>query len=113
MKLSPVERERLWIFVAAELARKRRQAGLKLNHPEAVALIADEVIEAARARKSYDEARAVGYSALSEDDVIDGVAEMIDRLQVEPLFDDGAQLVTLYYPIKDGNVGGVSDQEKR
>ena len=100
MKLTPVEKERLWIFLAAELARKRRAAGLKLNHPEAVALICDEVIEAARAGKSYDEARAVGFSALSEEEVLDGVADMVDRVQVEGLFEDGTQLVTLYFPIK-------------
>ena len=101
MKLTPVEQERLWVFLAAELARKRHAAGLKLNHPEAVALITDEVIEAARAGKSYDEARQIGYSALSEGDVIDGVSDLVGRLQVEGLFEDGTQLVTLYSPIKN------------
>ena len=84
MKLTPVEKERLWLFLAAELARKRHAAGLRLNHPEAVALISDEVIEAARAGKSYDEARAAGYAVLSEQDVLDGVEELVDRIQVEP-----------------------------
>lgn len=101
MKLTPVEQERLWIFLAAELARKRRAAGLKLNHPEAVALISDEVIEAARAGKSYDEAREVGYATLSADDVLDGVADLVDRIQVEGLFEDGTQLVTLHFPVKN------------
>ena len=101
MKLTPVEKERLWLFLAAELARKRRAAGLKLNHPEAVALICDEVIEAARAGRSYDEAREAGQAALGEDDVLDGVADLVDRVQVEGLFDDGTQLVTLYFPIKN------------
>jgi urease subunit gamma/beta len=101
VKLTPLEKERLWLFLAAELARKRRASGLRLNHPEAVALICDEVIEAARAGKSYDEARHVGYAALGEDDVLDGVADLVDRVQVEGLFDDGTQLVTLYFPIKD------------
>ena len=100
MKLTPVEKERLWVFLAAELARKRRAAGLQLNHPEAVALIADEVIEAARAGKSYDEAHAIGHSALSEEDVLEGVADMVDRVQIEGLFEDGTQLITLYFPIK-------------
>jgi urease subunit gamma/beta len=99
--LTPVEKERLWVFLAAELARKRRAAGLKLNHPESVALITDEVIEAARAGKSYDEARQIGYATLSEDDVLDGVADLVGRLQVEGLFEYGTQLVTLYYPIKN------------
>ena len=106
MKLTPLEKERLWLFLAAELARKRRASGLKLNHPEAVALICDEVIEAARAGKSYDEARDTGYAALGEDDVLDGVADLVDRVQVEGLFDDGTQLVTLYFPIKD-KAGGT------
>lgn len=100
MRLTPVERDRLWLFLAAELARKRRAAGLKLNHPEAVALICDELIEAARAGKGYDEVRALGHRVLSEDDVLDGVAELVDRIQVEPLFDEGSLLVTLYFPIK-------------
>jgi urease subunit gamma/beta len=99
--LTPVEKERLWVFLAAELARKRRAAGLKLNHPESVALITDEVIEAARAGKSYDEARQIGYATLSEEDVLDGVADLVGRLQVEGLFEDGTQLVTLYFPIKN------------
>lgn len=102
MKLTPVEHERLLLFLAAELARKRRAAGLKLNHPEAVALICDEVVEAARAGRSYDEARAIGYATLSEADVLEGVADLVDRIQVEPLFEDGSQLVTLYFPIKNG-----------
>jgi urease gamma subunit len=101
MKLTPVEQERLWLFLAAELARKRRAAGLLLNHPEAVALIADEVMEAARAGRTYDEASRTGYEALSPEDVLDGVEEIVDRVQVEPLFDDGSQLVTLHYPIKN------------
>jgi urease subunit gamma/beta len=101
MKLTPVEKERLWVFLAAELARKRRDAGLKLNHPEAVALITDEVIEAARAGASYDEARQLGYSVLSEGDVLDGVADLVGRLQIEGLFEDGTQLVTLYFPVKN------------
>ncbi len=100
MKLTPVEKERLWIFLAAELARKRRAAGLRLNHPEAVAIICDEVIEAARAGKSYDEAAAAGYAALSEDDVLEGVADLVDRLEIEGLFEDGTQLVTLWFPVK-------------
>ncbi|MEA2227560.1 MAG: urease subunit gamma, partial [Solirubrobacteraceae bacterium] len=72
MKLTPVEQERLLIFLAAELARRRRAAGLRLNHPEAVALISDELMEAGRAGRSYDEVRALGYRVLSEDDVLEG-----------------------------------------
>ena len=75
---------------------------MRLNHPEAVALIADEMIEAARDGSSYDEVRQVGYSVLSEDEVMPGVPEMLDRLQVEPLFEDGTQLITLYSPVGSG-----------
>lgn len=109
MKLTPVEKERLWLFLAAELARKRRAAGLKLNHPEAVALLCDELIEAARGGKSYDEVRALGHRILSTDDVLDGVADLVDRVQVEPLFEDGSQLITLYYPIKTSSLGELDD----
>ena|SRR3990170_2691717 len=109
MKLTPVEKERLWLFLAAELARKRRAAGLKLNHPEAVALLCDELIEAARAGKSYDEVRTLGHRVLSTDDVLDGVADLVDRVQVEPLFEDGSQLITLYYPIKASPPGELDD----
>lgn len=101
MRLTPVEQERLLIFLAAELARKRRAAGLKLNHPEAVALITDEVMEAARAGRSYDEARLAGIVALSEEDVLEGVADLVDVVQVEALFEEGTQLVTLWFPIKN------------
>jgi urease subunit gamma/beta len=106
VRLTPVEKERLWVFLAAELARKRRAAGLRLNHPEAVALITDEVIEAARAGGSFEDARDAGYGALSEEDVLDGVAELVDLVQVEGLFEDGTQLVTLWFPVKRGAPGG-------
>jgi urease subunit gamma/beta len=89
----------LMLFVAAQMARRRREAGLKLNHPESVALICDDVFEAARAGKTFDEAVAVGYSVLGEEDVLPGVAEMVQRIQLEPVFEDGSQLVTLHRPI--------------
>ena len=99
MRLTPVEYERMMVFVAAQMARRRREAGLKLNHPESVALICDEVFEAARAGKTFNEAVAVGYSVLGEEDVLPGVAEMVRRIQLEPVFEDGSQLVTLHRPI--------------
>ncbi len=102
MKLLPEEEERLQIFLAAELARRRRARGLKLNHPEAVALIADEVMEAARDGKSYAEALEVGYSLLGPDDVLDGVPELVDRVHVEALFDEGTAMVSLYSPLGGG-----------
>jgi len=100
MRLTPRELERLQLFSAAELARKRRARGVKLNYPEAVALICDEIIEAARDGKTMAEAMEVAATVLKRGDVMDGVADMLDKLQVEALFADGTKLVTLYDPIK-------------
>jgi urease gamma subunit len=100
VRLTPRELERLQLFSAAELARKRRARGVKLNYPEAVALICDEIIEAARDGKTIQEAMEVAMAVLRRADVMDGVAEMLDKLQVEAMFADGVKLVTLYDPIK-------------
>ena len=100
MRLTPRELERLQLFSAAELARKRRARGVKLNYPEAVALLCDEIIEAARDGRSMEEASAVAIGVLRRADVMDGVAEMLDKLQVEAMFTDGMKLVTVYDPIK-------------
>jgi urease gamma subunit len=100
MRLTPRELERLQLFSAAELARKRRARGVRLNYPEAVALICDEIIEAARDGKTMEEAAEVATTVLRRADVMDGVAEMLDKLQVEAMFADGVKLVTLYDPIK-------------
>jgi urease gamma subunit len=100
MRLTPRELERLQLFSAAELARRRRARGVKLNYPEAVALLCDEIIEAARDGKSMEEAIGVAITVLRRVDVMDGVAEMIDKLQVEAMFTDGMKLVTVYDPIK-------------
>jgi urease gamma subunit len=100
MRLTPRELERLQLFSAAELARKRRTRGVKLNYPEAVALICDEILEAARDGKTMAEAMEVATTLLRRADVMDGVAEMLDKLQVEAMFVDGMKLVTLYDPIK-------------
>ncbi len=100
MKLTPKEQDRLTIFTLAELARRRRARGIKLNYPEAVALICDEVMEEARAGRSYDEVVAHGMQALSEEDVMEGVAELASRIYIEPLFDDGTKLVVLHKPIQ-------------
>jgi urease subunit gamma len=98
MRLTPKEQDRLLVFTAAELARRRRARGLRLNHPEAAALICDEVLEAARDGASYEDARRRG-SLLGRDDVLDGVPEMLAGLQVEALFPDGTRLVVLDRPI--------------
>jgi urease gamma subunit len=100
MRLTPRELERLQLFSAAELARRRRARGVKLNYPEAVALLCDEIIEAARDGKSMEEASEVAITVLRRVDVMDGVAEMLDKLQVEAMFADGMKLVTVYDPIK-------------
>jgi urease gamma subunit len=100
MRLTPRELERLQLFSAAELARKRRARGVMLNYPEAVALICDEVIEAARDGKTMDEAMQVATSVLRRDEVMDGVVDMLDKLQVEAMFVDGMKLLTVYNPIR-------------
>jgi urease subunit gamma/beta len=99
MRLLPREQDRLLLFLAAELARKRRGRGLRLNQAEAVALIADEVCEAARDGRSYAEAEAVGYGVLGPADVADGVAELVRRIEVEAVFGDGSRLIVLHDPV--------------
>ena len=100
MKLTPKEQDRLTIFTLAELARRRKARGIRLNHPEAVALITDEVMEEARAGRSYDEVVAHGMQVLNEDDVMEGVPELASTLYIEPLFEDGTKLVVLHKPIR-------------
>lgn len=100
MLLTPTELERLTIFTAAELARKRRARGLKLNHPEAVALITDEILEGARDGRSVVELMGFGSTILTGDDVMPGVPAMIPILQVEGVFPDGTKLVTVHEPIR-------------
>ncbi len=99
MLLSPHEQERLLLHVAADLARKRRDRGLKLNYPEAVATISAWVLEGARDGRSVAELMTGGQAVLSRDDVMDGVPEMIASVQVEATFPDGTKLVTVHRPI--------------
>lgn len=99
MRLTPWEEERLLIFAAAELARRHRAAGLKLNHPEAVALICDAMLEAARAGAPYEAVAAAGRGAVSRHEVIDGVRELLDELRLEVLLGDGTRLVVLVDPL--------------
>jgi urease subunit gamma/beta len=100
MRLLPREQERLLLFLAAELARKRRARGLALNQAEATAIVADTVCEAARDGASYAEAESVGYHALTEDDVLAGVAALVAHVEVEALFADGSRLIVLHDPIR-------------
>ena len=115
MRLSPKETDRLLLFLAAELARRRRADGVLLNYPEATALIADEICEGARRGRSVAELMDLGGRLLTTDDVLPGVAELIDLLQVEPMFDDGQKLVTVHEPIRPGEraVEGVVPGEVR
>ena len=100
MHLTQREQEKLLIFVAAELARKRRQRGLKLNSPEAFAIPTAEIMEAARDGKSVAEIMSFGATVLTRADVMDGIAEMIHEVQVEATFPDGTKLVTVHDPIR-------------
>jgi len=102
MLLTQTELERLTIYTAAELARKRRIKGLKLNHPEATAIIADEILEGAREGRSVAEMISFGSTLLTSDDVMPGVADMMHMLQVEATFPDGTKLVTVHEPIRSG-----------
>ena len=100
MHLTPREQEKLMVFVAAEVARKRRARGLKLNYPEAVALITSEMLEAARDGKTVVEIMSLGTTILQRADVMEGIAEMIHDVQVEATFPDGTKLVTVHDPIQ-------------
>jgi len=102
MLLTPTELERLTIYTAAELARKRRAKGLKLNYPEATAIIADEILEGAREGRSVADLIGYGSTILNADDVMPGVADLMPVLQVEATFPDGTKLVTVHDPIRPG-----------
>jgi urease subunit gamma len=99
LRLTPREQEKLLIFVAADVARRRRARGLRLNHPEAVALITAELMEGARDGRSVAELMSFGKHILSRSDVMEGVPEMIPEVQVEATFPDGTKLVTVHEPI--------------
>ena len=111
MKLTPKEEERLTIFTAAEVARRRKERGVLLSHPETVAYISDWCIERAREGQSVAEIRAGATGLLGRDDVMEGVPEMIDMIQVEPMFPDGTKLVTVHDPIRADSVDGGDDTD--
>jgi urease subunit gamma/beta len=102
MRLTPWEEERLLIFSAAELARRRRERGILLNQPEAVALICDAMLEAARDGAGYDEVEAVGRAAVSPEHVMPGVRELVDQVRLEVLLGDGTRLIVIPDPIGGG-----------
>ena len=99
MFLSPREIDKLYISMSAEVARKRKTRGLKLNYPESVALIADYILDGARDGKSVSELMKSGRHVLNKDDVLPGVPDLVQSVQVEATFDDGTKLVTVHNPI--------------
>jgi urease gamma subunit len=99
MRLTEREQERLLITVAADVAERRRARGLKLNHPEAVAILTSFVLEAARDGQTVSELMSTGREVLARDDVMEGIPEMLESVQVEATFPDGTKLVTIHRPI--------------
>ena len=100
MHLTPREKDKLMIVVAADLARRRMERGVLLNYPESVALITYEVMEGARDGKSVADLMSYGSTILKKNEVMDGISEMIDEVQVEATFPDGTKLVTVHHPIR-------------
>jgi urease gamma subunit len=105
MRLTPTEIDRLTIFTAAELARRRRAKGWKLTHPEALALICDEMHEAARGGASYEDVERVGQSVLTVEDVLEGVPELVGTVRIECLFGDGTRVLHVEQPIRPARSG--------
>ena len=100
MHLTPRELDKLLIYMLAEVALKRKQQGLKLNHPEAIAVITAAALDCARAGKTLEEVMTLASKILTRADVMDGVADMIPRVQLEAVFDDGSRLITVHSPIQ-------------
>lgn len=100
MHLTPKEIDKLALLTLGDIARRRLQKGIKLNHPEAVAYITSTAIESAREGRTVEEVMSNAASALRKEDVMEGVADMIDLLQVEAVFTDGSRLVSIHHPIK-------------
>ncbi|MCR9177596.1 MAG: urease subunit gamma [Alphaproteobacteria bacterium] len=100
MQLTPREKDKLLVAMAANVARRRLDRGVKLNYPEAIALITDYVVEGARDGRSVADLMEAGAGVISRDQVMDGIAEMIHDVQVEATFPDGTKLVTVHHPIR-------------
>ncbi len=100
MHFTPREIDKLMIYMAAQVAQRRKEQGLKLNHPETVSLIAAAALDGARAGKTLEEVMELARKAVSQDEVMDGVVEMIPYVQVEAVFTDGSRLVTVHDPIR-------------
>jgi urease subunit gamma len=100
MHLTPRELDKLLIYMLAEVALKRKEQGLKLNHPEAVAVISAAALDAARAGKTLEEVMTLAGKVLTRDDVMEGVSDLVPRVQLEAVFDDGSRLITVHSPIQ-------------
>jgi urease subunit gamma len=100
MHLTPREVDKLLIYMMAEVALKRKQEGLKLNHPEAVAVISAAALDGARAGKTVEEVMTLASKVLTRGDVMEGVADLVPRVQLEAVFDDGSRLITVHSPIQ-------------
>jgi urease subunit gamma len=100
MHLSPREQEKLMVVVAADLARRRQERGLKLNYPESIAILTYEILEGARDGRSVADLMSHGTTILKRSDVMEGVPEMVNEVQVEATFPDGTKLVTVHHPIR-------------
>jgi urease subunit gamma len=100
MHLSPREQEKLMVVVAADLARRRQERGLKLNYPESIAILSYEILEGARDGRSVADLMSYGTTILKGSDVMEGVPEMVHEVQVEATFPDGTKLVTVHHPIR-------------
>ena len=100
MYLTPRELDKLLIYMLAEVALRRKQQGLKLNHPEAIAVISAAALDAARAGKTLEEVTTLASKVLTSEDVMEGVADMVSRVQLEAVFDDGSRLITVHSPIQ-------------
>jgi len=111
MNVTPKEEERLTVFMAAELARRRKDRGVRLNHPESVAYISDWCVERARDGWDVAEIRAEASQLLDPEDVMPGVPEMVDTVQVEPVFPDGTKLVTVHDPIRSADADSDDETE--
>ncbi len=100
MRLSPQEKDKLLIYLAGQLAKDRRERGIKLNYPETVAYLSAAVMEGAREGRTVAQLMSEGLTWLSREDVMPGIAEMVDEIQVEATFPDGTKLVTLHHPVR-------------
>src|SRR5690348_11134493 len=109
MHLTPRELDKLLIYMLAEVALRRKAQGLKLNHPEAVAVISAAALDGARAGKSLEEVMTLASKVLTRSDVMDGVADLVPRVQLEAVFEDGSRLVTVHSPIQLAESGNSEE----